>query len=466
MKTLKFIVIIGLSVAIYQPLSSQVVKSFSLKQAVEHAILNNNSMINAKIDVDIAKKRITETTAIGLPQISGSIQYQDFLNIPTSLLPDFISPSVYGVLLKEGLINQSQMPKAGDIQFFPVKFGTQHNATASVTLSQLIFSGQYIVGLQAARVFKQISEQALKKTEIELKYNLTETYCLTLSLMETNNILDSSLTHFRELLKETEASNKQGFVEETNVDQLRLNVSILENSINALNRQVRALTDLLKFQIGVNLYEPIILTDKLSDIVMDIDLNYLIDTIIKVENNIDYKILQNQVEISKLSLKREKSNYLPTLAGVFNYSQGAMRRDFDFFEGGKDWFPTTLIGLNLDIPLWSSWLRHSKVQQAQLTLTKAQNSKEYMAESIQLQFIQAKNEYLGAVDKFNTEKKNVDLANKILSRTIKKYKEGIATSMELTQAHTQFLNAQSNYFSASFELINSKNKIEKIQSLN
>ena len=222
------------------------VVQLTLSQACDFALKNNVNVENAQIDVEVAKKKVWETTAIGLPQVSGSVEYQNFLDIPTTLLPDFISPSVYGVLLQEGLITPAQMPSSESAQFFPAKFGTQHNASYGVTLSQLIFSGQYIVGLQAARVFSMVSQQSLKKSETDIVASVTETYCLVLSLEENKISLDSNLASFEKLLFETEALYKEGFVEEINVDQLKLNVSSLQNAVNSINRYIDAVKLLLK----------------------------------------------------------------------------------------------------------------------------------------------------------------------------------------------------------------------------
>lgn len=435
---------------------------YSLEQAQNYAVKNNLSVQNASRDVEIARQKIWETTAIGLPQINGSVQYQNFLDIPTTLLPDFISPSVYGVLLQEGLISPAQMPTDLGSQFFPAKFGTQHNASAGLTLSQLIFSGQYIVGLQASKIFMQMSEQSLRKTEIDIRNSVSETYILALSLTETKAILDSSLIKFKKLLYETEAMYAQGFVEETNVDQLKLNVSNLENSVSALSRQIEMVLNLLKFQMGIDLGQSIILSDNLESVLTSVNLEYFMTAKLEVEKNNDYKIVSTSVELQRLNLKRERSMYLPSIAAYLSASEKAMRDEFNFFSGEEDWYPTTIVGINLDIPIWSSGSRHSKTQQAKLNVEKAQANLELVEQSLQLQFEQAKIKYLSALDKLRHEQQNVALASKILDKTMIKFKEGLASSMELTQAQMQHLTAQSNYFAAVLEVMSAKNQLEKL----
>ncbi|MPL94178.1 hypothetical protein SDC9_40328 [bioreactor metagenome] len=443
-------------------LRAQESTNLTLAQAWQYALQNSPTLINAQADVEIARKKIMETTAIGLPQINGSVEYQNFLDIPTTLLPDFISPAVYGVLLQEGLITPAQMPDASSSQFFPAKFGTQHNASYGVTLSQLIFSGQYIVGLQASKVFGGLSQQSLEKNRIDIKHQITETYCLILSLQENKSFLDSNLTSFAKLLKETEAMNAQGFVEEINVDQLKLNVSTLENAVNSLSRNIETAQMLLKFQMGMPVEQSIILTDHLEDLMLSMNTTVLTDSAFKPALTIDMQLMDTQVKLQELSLKREQSAYLPTLAGYFSYSRKAMRDEFNFFDGDQAWYPTSLIGFKLDVPIWSSGTRHARVQQARINLDKSITSRNMVEQSLYLQYEQARIGYLSAIDKYNHEKQNVSLTEKILDKTMIKYREGLSSSMELTQAQMQHQTSQANYFAAVFELISAWNKMEKL----
>lgn len=446
----------------FLPLGAQESTDLSLEQAWRYAQENSPTLKNAQADVEIAKKKIMETTAIGLPQVNGSVEYQNFLDIPTTLLPDFISPAVYGVLLQEGLITPAQMPSSGDAQFFPAKFGTQHNASYGVTLSQLIFSGQYIVGLQASKVFGGLSEQSLQKNIIDIKHQVTETYCLILSLQENKTFLDSNLVNFRKLLKESEALYAQGFVEEISVDQLRLNVSTLENGVNSLARNIEGAQMLLKFQMGMPVNQPIRLSDDLEQIMLGMNTVALADSAFNPSATIDMQLMETQVKLQQLSLKREQSAYLPTLAGYFSYSRKAMRDEFNFFDGSQSWYPTSLVGFKLEVPIWSSGTRHTRIQQAKINVDKSMTTRNMVEQSLWLQYEQARIAYLSAVDKYNHEKENVALTGKILSKTMIKYREGLSSSMELTQAQMQHQTSQGNYFAAVFELISARNKMEKL----
>ncbi len=142
--------------------------SYSLKQAKDYAIQNNIQVKNSLLDVEIAQQKIKETTATGLPQISGSVGFQNFLDVPTSLIPA-----------------SSFDPTAPPDLLLPVKFGTDFNLNGTLQVSQLIFSGNYLVGLQASRTYKDISIQMVEKSELEIKAAVSEAY-FTVVVLQAN----------------------------------------------------------------------------------------------------------------------------------------------------------------------------------------------------------------------------------------------------------------------------------------
>ncbi len=463
-KTTKIISLSIVLVFLLQPIKSQQSHSLSLTQAQELAIKNSYTLQNSRTDILISKKKIWETAAMGLPQVNAQIQYQDMLDIPTTLLPDFISPSVYGVLVKEGVQGRQGpvvFPSTSDMQFFPAKFGTQHNASIGGTISQLIFSGQYIVGLQASKVFHEFSLQNYKKTEIDIKADISSTYLLVLTLRQNTTILESSFETMNKLFVETKAMNKQGLVEETTVDQLQINVITIQNAIQSIQYQAGVAEQLLKYQIGIDLTDKIELTDNLDVLLGKVILEPVNVDNIEVSNLIDYSLIDTQEKLQRLNLKREQSTFLPTISGFYTYQKKAMRNKFDIFETGKEWYPTSIIGVNIDIPLFSSGMRIAKVQQQKLNLLKSQVVKIQVSEGLKLAATQAAVGFNNALNKYLAEQKNKELANKIFQKGVIKFKEGVITSTELTQNYSQFLTAQSNFISSTLELLNSKTKLDK-----
>jgi outer membrane protein len=421
---------------------------FSLNEVREYAVKHNTAVGNARLDVAMAKKKIWETTATGLPQVNATISYQDMIKIPTTLLPaQFIDPDA-----EEGT-------------FIGVKFGTQHNATLNVTVSQLIFSGSYIVALQASKIYLRLSQENLAKSEIEVKANVTNTYYLILLAEDSLNTLRISLGNIKKTFAETQEMLKAGFVEDTDVDQLQLTVTDLGNSVKSMERQVRIAYRLLKFQMGFDLDKEIRLADTLDSILGGLDAEKLLKESFHLENHIDYRMLDAQEKSYRLLLKREKTEYLPTITAFATHQQSAMRDSFNFFKKTDDkWFPSTIIGINIAIPIFTSGMRPAKVAQAKMDLEKVTNSKKEVSRALELELTQARSEFADAVEKADNTRKNVELAKKIYEKTQIKYKEGLSSSLELTQVHNQYLTAESNNTKAVVDMLNTRTRMDKILS--
>lgn len=420
-------------------------KTFSLTEARDHALKNSIKTKNARIDVAIAKKKIRETTALGLPQVNAGLSYQDMVKLPTTLIPAQVFD-----------------PNAEEGTFLEMQFGTQHNVSADITASQLIFQGSYIVALQASKIFLRLSQESLLKSEIEVKETVTKTYYLVLLAENTKKTLQSSLENLKKILFETEELFKAGFVEDTDVDQVQLTVTDLQNSIKSINRQINVTRKLLKFQMGIDLEEEIELSDNLENILDKINSMDILTEEFNIKNHIDYRILDTREKSFSFLLKKEKSEYLPTFSAFATYQSNAMRNEFNFFKKtGNKWFPTTVIGINIALPVFNSGGRAAKVRQAKLELEKARNDKKNAAKGLKLDLLQARYDFSSALEKSENTEKNVNLAKKIYEKTLIKYRQGISSSLELTQTHNQYLQSQSKHTNAVVELLNSRVKLDK-----
>lgn len=433
---------------------------FSLKEAQDYAIINNINAKNSAIDIQLAKKKIWETTAIGLPQINAQANYQHLFTVPELSLggESFLGTknlSPGSAITPEDIANNNVY--LGFNPSEPIALGVKDNTTLDITVSQLVFSGEYLVGLQAAKVFYKISEQSQKKTELEVKEAVSNTYSLILVLEQTKKTLEQSLDNLKKTLSDMQEMNKQGFIENTDVDQIELTSLNLANGVNSLNRQVEASRDLLKFQLGLPLDNEIVLTDNLETTTGIISLESVVSSKFIIDNNIDYQIMGIQEKVGKLNLKREQSGYLPSLAAVYMHTEKVNKPAFDFA-------PTDVFQLSLSMPIFTSGQRHVKVQQRRLELEKITNTKNNVADGLQLQFVNARNEMASAYEKYLNEKKNIELTNRIYDKTLIKYKEGLSSSLDLTGAQNQYLTAQSNYYTAIYSLITAKNKLDKLNN--
>ena len=431
------------------------VKSLSIKEAQEYALKNNITIKNGIIDLEIAKKKIWETTAMGLPQLNAAASYSHIFKVPEVSFPGTILSNTRNGNTLYGL------PIAGDSLFVnnyaspAIKLGVADNVTFDITLSQLVFSGAYLVGLQASKVFYQISEQALEKNEIDIRESVANTYLLILNLMQNEEILSRRIINLDKTLLEMKQLNKAGFMEITDVDQLELTIMTVRNTQSTLLRQIEGAMDLLKFQIGMPYSDSIELSDKLDNILNAVVIESINERNLDIENNILSRMMDTQLKIGELNLKREKSTYLPNLAAFYKHSEKAKQADFDFLM--KD-----MAGVQLNIPIFSSGQRKSAVAQRKLELIKMQNSKDQALNGLQLEFTSAKNDFKSSLERYYNEKRNIELAERIYNKTMIKFKEGLSSSMDITNAQNQLLGAQSNYFTAVYSLLAAKNKIDKL----
>jgi len=416
--------------------------NLSLEEARQHALGHSYTIRQARKDLNVAESQIWETTAAGLPQINASVGYNYYLDIPTSLVPAEFFGGEPG-------------------EFEEIQFGTEHNITAAASVEQLIFDGQYIVGLRASRIYRDLAGQTLERSGLEIKNAVTETYFLALMAEKNLDIVKQNLLNMEAQLEETRALLKEGFTDPINVDQLQLTVSNLKNRISSLKRQEELTKNLLKFQLGLEVEEHIRLTDELDDLHKDLlnDMSFLAP--FAPEQHIAYRMMHSQEDMSQMVLRREQSAYLPSLSASFTRQEMAMRDKFNFFDGDQSWFPSTYFAVNLSIPIFSSGLRASRVEQARLDLEKARISREEVLQSLNLQMQEAMADFSTARDQYDNQKENLELAKRIFDRTTIMYQEGMATSLELTQANDQLITTQANYYHALFEVLNARNNIEK-----
>jgi len=452
-----------LLLAILVPVAAQTVQgplALSIEQAKAFALTNNKPIQMSLLDVEIAKKKVAETTAIGLPQVSLAGNYQHIFKVPQ------FGFGVTG-FSQDPLVFDSPNPPTGftqsdvsGVNMYQYNAGSmpimeQDNATFDLKVSQLIFSGEYIVGLQASKVYKTISEQSLKKNQIDIGANVETTYYTVLILGESLNTVKQNIVVTEKTLAEMQAMEKSGFIENTDVDQIQINLTYLNNLALSMQGQQQNALNLLKYQLGLDLTQPLTLTDSLPPIIDNLTDNQ--DALFTVTDNIDYQMVENQVEMQKLNLKLEKSAYLPTLAAFYQHEELLK-------EPALNFTPKDILGISLSLPIFSSGERSSKVKQANLSLKKAELNKLQVADGLTLQFERQKLNCYTAYTTFLNQKQNADLTFKIFNKTTVKMKEGISTSLELTQAQTQYLSAMSNYYTSVLNVLTARTELQVLMS--
>ncbi|MDA3893278.1 MAG: TolC family protein [Salinivirgaceae bacterium] len=426
---------------------------FTLQQAQEFAIDNFFVSKNAKLDIKSAQKKIWETTAIGLPQISGGIDYTYMPEIPEVNFPqtimgankgdnepiyggDFRNPDFYSMVPGE-----------------PITMGVTNNVSYNIMLTQLIFSGEYIIGLQATRAYKAFAQENYNKVKIDIREGIAGSYYAILILNENKIVLKETLENLKLNYEHTVKYYEQGLVEDTDVDQLNLTVKRTENTLRTIENQIQYLSNLFKYQIGIEANVEVELVEKLEDM-LETNIIEPVSYQFNLEENIDYKMLSTQEDLQSLSLNREKSMFLPTLSGFYQYKDQFETPDFNTNI-------RHIVGISLSVPIISSGMRIAKVGQAKIELDKAQNMKDQEAERIKITANQALSDYGTALQNYYNERENFELSEKVLNKATIRFREGVVSSLELSIFNNQYLQSQLTYATAIQELLTAKIALDK-----
>lgn len=423
--------------------SQDLPSSFTLQEAIDYALENNRQAQNAERDITAAEKQKWETTATGLPQLNAAVNYQNFLKQQISVVP-------------------AEFFGGNPGEFAEVIFGTKQNATASATLSQLIFDGSYIVGLQSAKVFLEISENAKTKTDLEVRKAVINAYGNVLLAEESVTIIKRNIQVLEKNLFETEKIFQNGLEEEESVEQLKITLSNVKSNLNNTERLRDIAYQMLNITLGIPFDASIKLTEKLEDLTQkNIDLAALNEAN-NVESTIDYKIAANNTKSKELLLKLEKSKALPTLSANLNGGYSSFNDEFTFLDNDNEWFGFASVGVNLNIPIFSSGRRNAATQRAAINLEKSQTELTETEQRLNLQIQTAKSNYKFAVEDYDNKKENLALAQRIENKNQIKFFEGIASSFELRQAQTQLYAAQQELLQSMLDVLNAKAELETI----
>ncbi|MGZ5303245.1 MAG: TolC family protein, partial [Bacteroidia bacterium] len=386
---------------------------------------------------------------------NASLEFNDFLKLPTSFLPDFISPSVYGVLIKEGVLTPDKFPQ-GDPALFPVQFGTKYTATAGVTISQLIFDGSYIVGLKASKTYVDLARKNARRSKIEAAAEVTKAYYGVIVNQRRLDIIDANITRLSKAYNDTKALNEQGFVEKIDVDRLSVTLNSLEVEKQKLQNFISLSNYLLKFQMGMPVDAQLTLTDSISEI------NFVPQSADKIDytKRIEYAMLQTQKNLLTLDLQRHRSGYLPSLVAFGSLSTQAQRNEFNFFKGGE-WYETALIGGKLSVPIFDGLQKRARIQSSKISLQKTDNDISSLENAIALDITNAKLMYENTNKTLEIQRKNMELAQEIARVAQIKYKEGVGSNLEVVSAEAALKEAQTSYFNALYDVIISQVDLQR-----
>jgi outer membrane protein TolC len=419
--------------------SAQETMKLSLQDALKMALQNNTNILNSELDLKMAQKKVWETMSSGMPQIDAKVAYSFYPKVPV-LPASFFDPNA---------------DENATIELMP-----KQNTVADITVSQLIFSGSYIVGLQATKVYYGLTQQNHEKTKLDVTETVVNTYHMLQLAEESRKILNQNLDNINKTLYEITEMNKQGFLEKTDVDQLEVTANTIRNAMNQIDSNLDMGYRLLKIQLGMEEIAKIELTDQMeSGEALTTSSTLLIAEQFNVDSNIDYQLIKTSEKAAQLDLKLAKASYLPSLNGFYNHTEKLKAPLLDFQ-------PKDLIGVNMNIPIFSSGQRSSIVAQKRMAVEKAQNTQKFVSRSLLMQASQYQNDIKLKLEKYLNQKKSAELSDDIYQRTLEKYKQGMASSMDLMTSQNQYLTNLTDYYQSIYDLQGAKSKLEKLFNIN
>ncbi|HLN53859.1 MAG TPA: TolC family protein [Lentimicrobium sp.] len=420
-----FIVLMLINTAVF----AQQKLELSVQQAVDHALKYNKTMMNSGLAVDKAQQGLREAIANGLPQVNATVDYTNALGADISI--QF----------------SEDMPAT--------KIPIEPTSNFNLQVTQLIFNGGYIVGVQTAKLYKELSQLNLKKSETEIRTQVTSRYYLVLVSQELNKKLQQNLANLKDLYKKTEPLAAVGIKEKNDIDQLLVQVNSVQNAVNASERQLELATNMLRLQLGTDINTELVLSDELESILNQETAETPLTQSFSLENNLDFRMMDQQVGISRKMVDLKKSAALPSIAGYYSYTYKIMKPNFDMS-------PPNVLGLQMNIPVFSSGLRSAQTKQAFIDLKTMQNQRDLVSDQLRMQEKQLRYNYINAMETFTNQKSNIEVSRRIYSSLKLKYEQGMISGLDLISADNNYVQAETSYISSALQMLEARLQLEKM----
>ncbi len=407
----------------------------SVKQSIDYALSHQTNVVNAQYEVEKAGDKVREIVGIGLPQVSASGTIEDFLNIPTTLIPAQFFGGPAG-------------------EFEPVKFGTQYNTSGEIDASQLLFDGTYIVGLEASRTYKELSQKSLTQTKIQTVSAVTKAYYTVLVNYWKLQMVHADVNRLKELMDQTEAMYKSGFTEKIDWERIKVNYNNLKTQETTIGKLVGLSYQLLKFQMGMPQHDSLSLSDSLKTLSLNPSAEK--DSSFRPENRIEYSLAQTNMRANELQLQKDRFSYLPNLALFGTWSYAAYGNTFSVFDRSQDWFPTSIVGLKMNVPVFSGFQRMYRVKEDKIGVLESEATLNNIKEGIYLEVSNSLTSLENALADLKNQQENMDLAQNVEHDSKIKYEAGTGSNIEVVDAETSLTEAETNYYNALFNALVAK----------
>ena len=422
------------------PVQGQDTIELSLLAATEYAMKNNADIKSSALDVERARLEVMRVRAAGLPQINGKIEYSNFVISPTTLLPGELAGMPAGT-------------------YIPVSFTQPHNMDAGVNGSQLLFDGSFFYGLRAIGQYRDLVEKQLESKRVELKYQINSAYFGVLVLDENLRLINKNLENLSKIFEETSALYEAGFVEEIEVDRLKLSLDNLKVTKKKIVRQRENALEALKLLMGTGAEASVKLTDNLETLLASTNVDP--DVQVNYDNRVDLQVVRTQKALQDVNIKVNKARFLPSMYAFASYNQNAQRQEFNFLDFDEDWYESMVVGVTLNVPIFTGRRNAATLQDAKIAYDQVELYEDFMENMIDFEVMNARNELRSAKEEFTQQQESIRLADKIYNVALIKYREGVGSSLELSSAEQQLYQTQSNYINAIYNYLNAKSQLLK-----
>lgn len=435
-------------------LGQDTVHTMSVQDAVAYANKNSVAVRNALIGIDLQRQTNREITASAYPQLTGSLGASYFPNVAVQRLPNFIAPSVYGVLMQEGVKNGSgntvEPPNGGDYGFIAAQFGTKYSASGGVDLSQLLFDGQVFVGLQARKTSIDFANKTAEAAQDQIKANVYKIYFQLVAGRQQISTIDANIARIEKLFNDTREIYKNGFAEKLDVSKAEVSLTNLRTEKLRVENSLQSAALGLKLLMGMPSSHQLILTDTLAERLFTQD---VVDTPFTYTDRAEYEQLQLNKRLNEFNVRRYKLSYLPTVSLTGSYYQIAQRNRFNIFDKGQPWFPSSSVNLRINVPIFDGFAKAARVRTARLQLEQTQNNLDNLELTIDKEVSEARIGIRSAVASMTYQRRNMQLAEEVYNQTKLKFEQGLGSNLEVTNAQAELTTAQNNYYSALYDAI-------------
>jgi len=400
-----------------------------LKGAISHALEYNKTLKNSGLAIDQSQERLKEAIANGLPQVTGAMDYSNALGAKISIRfnPDMPATEI------------------------PIKPQSNFN----LQVNQLLFSGNYFVGIQLARLGADLSEKSYEKTEQEIIAQVTDGYHLVLMSRELLVLLEKNMENLKEIYEKTAALEKVGIIEKTDVDLLTVQISALQNAVNSSQRQLEMAQNMLRLLLGSTAETGLELTETLGQALTQANNRNLLVSTFNVQQNIDFQLMQFQEELMEKQVRMQQANYLPMLTGFYTRTEKFIKPEFDMS-------PKNMVGFRLSIPVFSGGVRMSQVRQARIDLETTRNTKALLMDQLDIQEKQLRFNLRNAQETYTNQVKNLDVSRRVYANLKLKFEHGLISGLDLVNADNNYVRAETDYISAVYQLLQAQVELDKL----